>query len=202
MGGMTKTFASVASLVGLSLSSVALAACTTAPTAKGPHYEPATEVAGDPARCDGFCDLKAQGQTLEALCDAIVAQSKDKYAQTPTCHAENPIGIWIDDAAAVHDVAIVDMTTKEDGEETRYALLALSTDRGWELAREIGSVKGEGDARAWKVTTARAADVPGLAPFGVEVHVRIGDETAHERVFVCGVGGGNAVSCPVAVQTS
>ena len=197
---MTKT--TFASILAFSLSSVALAACSTAPTAKTPHYEPPTEVAGDPARCDGFCDVKAKGQTLEALCDAIVAQSKDAFAQTPTCHAENPIGIWIDDAAAVHDVAIVDVTTKQDGEETRYALLALSTDRGWELAREIGSVKGESEAKAWKVTTARAADVPGLAPFGVEVHVRIGDEASHERVFVCGVGGGNAVSCPVAVQTS
>ena len=195
---MTNTFASV---FALTLSSLALAACGNAPTAKTPHYEPASIVEGDPARCDGFCDVKAQGQTLDALCDSILMQSKDKFAQAPTCRAENPIGIWIDEAAAVHDVAIVDVTTQVEGEETRYALLALSTDRGWELAREIGSVKGV-DAKSWKVTGARAADVPGLAPFGVEVHVRAGDETSHERVFVCGVGGGNAVSCPVAVQTS
>jgi hypothetical protein len=194
---MTHTFASV---LALTLSSLAVAACTTAPGAKSPHYEPPSEVAGDPARCDGFCDLKAKGQTLEALCDAIVAQSKEKFAQTPTCQAENPIGIWIDDSAAVHDVALVDVVTKVDGEETRYALLALSTDRGWEVAREIGSVKGE--TKAWKVTTARAADVPGLAPFGVEVHVKLGEEGGHERVFVCGVSGSKDVACPVAVQTS
>jgi hypothetical protein len=194
---MTNTFASVLAFSASSL----LLACSTAPSAKTPHYEPASIVAGDPARCDGFCDVKAKGQTLDGLCDAIVVQSKDKFAHAPTCRAENPIGIWIDDAAAVHDVAIVDVTTRDEGgEETRFALLALSTDRGWELAHEIGSVKGT-DAKAWKVTTARAADVPGLAPFGVEVHVRIGEDS-HERVFVCGVGGANAISCPVAVQTS
>jgi hypothetical protein len=195
---MTKPFASV---LALTLSSLALVACTSGPSAKTPHYEPPSEVAGDPARCDSFCDMKARGQTLDQLCDAIVGQTKDKFAQAPTCKAENPIGIWIDDSAAVHDVAIVNVTSKVDGDETRYALLALSTDRGWELAYEIGSVKGA-DTKAWKVTTARAADVPGLAPFGVEVHVRMGDEGGHERVFVCGVGGSKDVSCPVAVQTS
>jgi hypothetical protein len=178
--------------------SLFLFACTGSQSdAKTPHYNPPDDVVGTNAKCERLCDLQAKGQTLEQLCTDVTQKSHGVFAHETTCHAENPIGIWIDDKAAVHDAAFVDIETTEDGEQTRTVLLALSTDRGWEIAHEVAHVPAS--SGAIKLIAARAADVPGLQPYGVEIKLRVGD--GGELVFVCGVSS-NAVTCPVAVQTS
>ena len=177
---------------------LSMLACAGSQTdAKTPHYNPPDEVVGTTAKCERLCDLQAQGQTLEQLCTSITEKSRGTFSHETTCHAENPMGIWIDEKAAVHDAVFVDVDTTEDGEPTRTVLLALSTDRGWEVAHEVAHVVGQ--TKALEVITARAADVPGLKPFGVEIKVHVGD--GDDRFFVCGVSA-NAVTCPVAVQTS
>lgn len=189
-------------LAALTLSGLSLAACTSAATSSGPRYAPPSDTVGTRAKCEGLCNVQAQGQTLEQLCSAIVDQTKGELATPPTCRAEHPIGLWITGSAAVHDAVIVDVTMKENGEESRYALLALSTDKGWELAREVGKVQGQASENALQVVGARAADAPGLAPYAVEVRVRIDDgATKSDRVFVCGVSG-SGVTCPTAIEAS
>lgn len=178
--------------------SLSLAACGSSQTGpQAPHYNPPDDVVGTTARCEKMCELHAQGQTLDQLCTSIVEKTKGTFAHEATCKSEAPMGIWIADGAAVHDAAFVDVETNEDGETMRYVALALSTDKGWELAHEVARLPAS--AGGLKVLAARAADVPGLQPFGVEIKVQLGD--AEERVFVCGVSE-NAVTCPVAVQTS
>jgi hypothetical protein len=197
---MPHTLASLGSSLATFASLLLLAGCgATNNAAKEPHFAPPSEVTGDSARCDGLCDLHATGQTLDALCNDVATKSKDAFTATPTCTAQRPIGIWVADSGAVHDAAFVEVTGQQEGSEVHYAILALSTDRGWEVAREVARLPA---SSALKVKAARAAEVDGLAKFGVEIRIQVdGDDHVIDRTFVCGVAG-NEVTCPIAVQSS
>jgi len=161
-----------------------------------------SEVVGTTARCEKVCDIEARAASLNALCDQIVERTKSSFEVAPKCAAERPIGMWSDTETAVHDAAIVNLTVNAKSGAKKYALLAISTERGWELAREVASLgTSDGSKSSLEVTAVRPVELPELAPYGVEVKVRVdGEDGKATRVFVCGVQGG-AVKCPVAIDT-
>ncbi len=174
-----------------------VAACA-APEPKAPRisHKP-SEVVGVSAKCEKICDVQARAETLHALCDSIVSATKDKFSAPASCKPDQPIGFMSDGDTAVIDAAMLEVVVKKPAEK-RYAVLAIRTDKGWELARELAV---GGTSAAMKVTAARPVEVPELVRYGVEVKVRVEDDANKaERVFVCGVQQGGTVSCPVAVE--
>lgn len=176
-----------------------LAACaSTTPSANQKPVYPPTEATGSTARCEKICDLQVVASTIDAFCDALVAKSKDRLGETPTCRAEGPLGLPTRDDALVRDAMVVDLTVKD---QARYAVLALRTERGWELATELGAVKGAAanDDAAVKIVGARPVDAPELSPFGVEVRVRVSAQgESADKIFVCGRTGAET-KCPRAI---
>lgn len=164
---------------------------------KFPVYPP-SDVSGPVAQCEKLCGLEVYAETIDEYCTALAAKAKDRVGEA-TCKPQSPLGLPTRDEAAVRDAMVVDLFVKSP--ELRVSTLALRTDRGWELATELGTFEGAAieNPESLKVVGARPVDADGLAPYGVEVRVRIdaqGDKV--DKVFVCGRKG-KAVACPKAV---
>jgi hypothetical protein len=178
-------------------SSFACAPAASGP-AKPPVYPP-SDVSGAAAKCEALCDLQVASPTVETFCDALLGKAKDRLGAQATCKVQGPLGLPTRDEAAVRDAMVVDLFSQE----VRYAVLALRTESGWELAAEIGALRGTAidQPEALKVVGARPVEAPDLAPYGVEVRVRIeaqGDRV--DKVFVCGRRG-KELTCPRAIVT-
>ena len=194
--GMKTTTLFRASALGLlSLFTLAIGCASTATPGKRAVYRP-SEVIGVTAHCEKVCDVKAAASSLQLLCDAVVERTKDRFESTAKCKANHPLGIPTEPDAAVHDAAILDLAVGSDS----YALLALHTDKGWELAQEIGRTKQNGEMT---IVGARPVEVPELAPYAMEVRIRIVvDGEKRDRVFVCGHTSAGAMACPRAIVAS
>jgi len=180
-----------------------LTGCASSTNAPGqrPVYPP-SEVTGTAAKCEKICDVQVVATTVEGFCDALVAKTRDVLGAKVTCKTQGPLGLPTRDDAAVRDAMIVDLSTHEP-EDARYSVIALRTDRGWELAAEVAVVRGAASEKpeSMRVVGARPVEASELAPYGVEIRVRIeaqGD--AVDKVFVCGKKGKDT-SCPRAIIT-
>lgn len=141
--------------------------------------------------CDAFCDFDVRAASLDALCASLKEKSA---AMNPKCDPRAPLDIGRDEDLAIRDAALLDV----EANGRRWAILALQTDLGWEVAREIGSV-GDAAGDHLGVTHIEPVDVPGLAPAALEIHVAVGHDGAlTDRLFVCGVRGTGDVVCPLA----
>jgi len=164
-----------------------------------PVYPP-SEVAGTAAKCEKICDVQVSSTTVETFCDALVQKTQSLFGEAVTCKVQGPLGLPTRDDAAVRDAMVVDLIAKD----ARYSVLALRTEAGWELAVELGAVRGAAAEKddALKVVGARAVDAPELTPYGVEIRVRItaqGEQV--DKVFVCGKTG-KTTGCPRAIVAS
>lgn len=155
-------------------------------------------------RCEKVCDIEAHAPSLLGLCDQLTERTKASFEVAPKCAAERPIGMWNDSETVVHDAAIVNLTVMAKAGTKKYALLAISTDRGWELAREVAMIgSSEKSKGTVEIIVARPVEIPELKKYGVEVKVRVeADEGKATRVFICGIDPSGAVKCPVAVETT
>ncbi len=174
------------------------AATLNAPGQK-PVYPP-SEVAGRIAKCEKICDVHVVATTIESFCIELADKTRAIFGGAPSCKPQGPLGLPTRDEAAVRDAMVVDLIVTEP-EDAKYSVLALRTDKGWELAAELGAVKGAAveKADALRVVGARPVDAPELTPFGVEIRIRIEaqGETV-DKVFVCGKHN-DAAACPRAI---
>jgi hypothetical protein len=174
------------------------AASINAPGQK-PVYPP-SEVEGTSAKCEKICDVHVVATTIESFCIELADKTRSIFGTAPSCKPQGPLGLPTRDEAAVRDAMIVDLIVTSP-DDAKYSVIALRTDRGWELAAEIGSVRGAAVEKpdALRVVGARPVDAPGLSPFGVEIRVRIEAQgNSVDKVFVCGKHK-DASSCPTAI---
>jgi hypothetical protein len=160
------------------------------PVANAKSSKAAPDEHGWKIGCDAFCDVDARAPSLEALCASLVSKTT---AMQPKCEPRAPLDIGRDDELAIRDAAILDV----EANGRRWGILAVQTDLGWSIGREIGSVATKLDSIG--VTQIEPVDVPGLAPAALEIHVAVrqaGEVT--DRLFVCGVRGNGDVVCPLA----
>jgi hypothetical protein len=163
---------------------------TSGPVANAKSSHAAPDEHGWKIGCDAFCDVDARAPSLDALCASLVSKTS---AMSPKCEPRAPLDIGRDDELAIRDAAILDV----EANGRRWGILAIQTDLGWSVGREIGSVAAKIDSIG--VTQVEPVDVPGLAPAALEIHVAVrqaGDVT--DRLFVCGVRGNGDVVCPLA----
>ncbi|MBI2390718.1 MAG: hypothetical protein HYV09_14105 [Deltaproteobacteria bacterium] len=175
-------------------------ASTTNKPGQHPVYPP-SEISGPSAKCEKFCDVQVVAGTVETFCDALLEKTRALVGDKATCKAQGPLGVPTRDEAVVRDAMVVDVVVPDDA---RYSLVTLRTERGWELAGELGAVRGAAIEQpdSLKIVGVRPVDAPELKPFGVEIRVRIqaqGDSV--DRVFVCGRKG-DVTTCPRAVVAS
>lgn len=177
---------------------IGCAATVNAPGQK-PVYPP-SEINGKTAHCEKICDVKVVATTIESFCIDLADKTRAIFGVAPSCKPQGPLGLPTRDDAAVRDAMLVDLIVTSP-EDVKYSVLALRTDKGWELAAELGSVRGAAVEKpdALRVVGARPVDAPGLSPFGVEIRVRIEaqGETV-DKVFVCGKHH-DAAACPRAI---
>lgn len=177
--------------------------CATTPGKPGQHpVYPPSEIEGPSAKCEKFCDVQVVAGTVEKFCDALLEKTRALVGDNATCKTQGPLGVPTRDEAVVRDAMVVDVVVPSDA--ARYSLLSLRTERGWELAGELGLVRGAAIEQpdALKIVGVRPVDAPELKPFGVEIRVRIqaqGDSV--DRVFVCGRKG-DVTTCPRAIVAS
>jgi len=178
-----------------------LVGCASGGNVPGAHpVYPPSEVAGTANKCEKICDMQVVSATVETFCDALVKKTEGVLGSSVTCKTQAPLGLPTRDDAAVRDAMVVDLTVTKP-EDARYSVLALRTESGWELAAELGMVRGAAADHedALKVVGARAVDAPELNPYGVEIRVRINAQGEQvDKVFVCGKKGKN-MSCPRAI---
>jgi hypothetical protein len=189
----------VRSLLPLVALLVGCASGGNAPAGK-PVYPP-SEVAGTIATCEKICDVQAISTTVETFCDVLVQKTQGILGDSVTCQMRGPLGLPTRDEAAVRDAMVVDLTVTKP-EDARYSVLALRTASGWELAAELGAVRGAAVSSddSFKVVGARPVDSPDVSPYGVEIRVRITEQSGEQvdKVFVCGKTDKNT-SCPRAI---
>lgn len=187
----------------LILASFALGCAT---TVNGPGQKPVyppSEVEGKTAQCEKICDVHVVATTIESFCIDLADKTRAIFGNAPTCKPQGPLGLPTRDEAAVRDAMIVDLIVSSP-EDAKYSVIALRTDKGWELAAEIGSVRGAAVEKpdALRVVGARPVDAPELSPFGVEIRVRIEAQgNSVDKVFVCGKHK-DAPGCPRAIVAS
>ncbi len=200
------TFPSLSRVLGIFVGTVAIVSVVGCAGGSGgktkyPVYPP-SDVSGPVAQCEKLCDLEVYGETIDEFCADLVKKANDRVGAA-TCKPQSPLGLPTRDEAAVRDAMVVDLFVPSPN-EMRISTLALRTERGWELATELGKLEGAAieSPDSLKVVGARAVDADGLAPYGVEVRVRIDAQgELVDKVFVCGRKG-KSVTCPKAVVAS
>lgn len=185
----------------LVLASLLVVGCATPVNGPGlkPVYPP-TEISGATAKCEKVCDIHVVATTIESFCIELADKTRAVFGTAPRCKPQAPLGLPTRDEASVRDAMIVDLFVTSP-EDAKYSVLALRTDKGWELAAEIGSVRGAAVEKidSLRVVGARPVDAPELSPFGVEIRVRIEAQgESVDKVFVCGKHN-DASSCPRAI---
>ncbi len=146
-------------------------------------------------KCEKICDVQIKAASLDALCRALEPKASELLGQKTSCVARKPFGAIVDGSLAVKDATILDLSA----EGARVAMLALQTQTGWVVARELGAVK----TGTVTLVASRPVDITGLEPAAFQLRISIaeGDKTT-ERLFACGLSGDGAVRCPLSLMVA